>query len=100
VTRRIVRTSPAFFEQLDQQLGASRGPSGEPSATDFLVLELPAIVEALATRFRELPEAVEGVPDARMAIGTGKLVQAFAVYGLLMGDESVELIGVEIDVGS
>jgi hypothetical protein len=64
------------------------------------VLELPAIVEAFATRFRELPEAVEGVPDARMTIGTGKLVRAFAVYGLLMGDESVELIGVEIDVGS
>lgn len=28
------------------QLGDTRGPNGEPSATDFLVLELPAIVEA------------------------------------------------------
>ena len=96
--RRTVRTSPAFFEQLDLQLGDARGPGGEPSATDFLVFELPAIVEAFATRFDELPEAVEGVSDARMAIGTGKLVRAFAVYGLLMDDNSVELIGVEIDL--
>jgi hypothetical protein len=36
--------------------------------------------------------------DARMAIGTGKLVRAFAVYGLRMADDSVELIGVEIDL--
>ncbi len=65
MTRRIVRTSQAFFDQLDQRLGTSRGPSGEPSATDFLVVELPAIVEAFATRFDELPEAVEGVPHGR-----------------------------------
>lgn len=98
MTRRTVRTSQAFFDQLDGQLGTSRGPNGEPTATDFLVVELPAIVEAFATRFDELPEAVEGVPHARMAIGTGALVSAFAVYGLLMADDSVELIGVEIDL--
>lgn len=67
MTRRVVRASPAFFDQLDTQLGAERGPHGEPSATDFLVVEVPAIVEAFAARFDELPEAVEGVPDARKA---------------------------------
>jgi hypothetical protein len=81
MTRRAVRAGPAFFEQLDTQLGAERGPHGEPSATDFLVVEVPAIVETFATRFEDLPEAVEGVPDARMVIGTGKLVRAFAVMG-------------------
>lgn len=34
-----------------------------------------------------------------MAIGTGHLVKAFAVYGLRMADDSVELIGIEIDAG-
>jgi hypothetical protein len=43
--RRIVRVTDAFFEQLDTQLGADRGPQGAPSATDFLVLELPPIVD-------------------------------------------------------
>jgi hypothetical protein len=65
VTRRAVRISPAFFDQLDRRLGPARGPLGEPSATDFLVVELPAVVEAFATRFDELPEAVEGVSYAR-----------------------------------
>ena len=97
MTRRIVRASPAFFVDLDRQLGPDRGPHGEPSATDFLVIELPAIVERFATGFDTLPEAVEGVAEARMVIGTGRLVRAFAVYGLLMSDDSVELIGIEID---
>jgi hypothetical protein len=97
VTRRIVRASPAFFVDLDRQLGPDRGPHGEPSATDFLVIELPAVVERFATDFETLPEAVEGVAEARMVIGTGRLVRAFAVYGILMSDDSVELIGIEID---
>ena len=98
--RRIVRASPAFFVDLDRQLGPDRGPHGEPSATDFLVIELPAVVERFATGFETLPEAVEGVAEARMVIGTGRLVRAFAVYGLLMSDDSVELIGIEIDTTS
>jgi hypothetical protein len=97
VTRRIVRASAAFFDDLDRQLGPDRGLRGEPSATDFLVIEVPAIVEQFATDFESLPEAVEGVAEARMVIGTGRLVRAFAVYGLLMGDDSIELIGIEID---
>jgi hypothetical protein len=100
VIRRIVRASPAFFVDLDRQLGPDRGPHGEPSATDFLVIELPAVVERFATDFETLPEAVEGVAEARMVIGTGRLVRAFAVYGLLMSDDSVELIGIEIDTTS
>jgi hypothetical protein len=100
VIRRIVRASPAFFVDLDRQLGPDRGPHGEPSATDFLVIELPAVVERFATGFETLPEAVEGVAEARMVIGTGRLVRAFAVYGLLMSDDSVELIGIEIDTTS
>jgi hypothetical protein len=100
VTRRIVRASTAFFEDLDRQPGPYRGPHGEPSATDFLVIEVPAIVEQFATGFDTLPEAVEGVAEARMVIGTSRLVRAFAVYGLLMSDDSVELIGIEIDTTS
>ena len=53
--------TPAFFEQLDQQLLQDRGGAGAPSATDFLVLDLPVIVERFATAFDDLPEAVEGV---------------------------------------
>jgi len=42
--RREVRVAESFFEDLDLQLGGERGPNGEPSATDFLVVDLPAVV--------------------------------------------------------
>ena len=96
--RRIVRVTDSFFEQLDEQLGASRGSNGEPSSTDFLVMELPAVVERFAIDFDSLPELVEGLPASRMLIASGVLVRAFAVYGLLMSDDSIELIGVELDM--
>lgn len=61
--RRVVRVTAFFFEQLDEQLAPERGDDGQPSATDFLVMELPAVVERFATRFEELPEIVEGFAD-------------------------------------
>ena len=96
--RRVVRVSTALFDQLDRQLGSGRGNTGEPSATDFLVIDLPVIVERFATDFEALPEAVEGVPAARVMVAAGRLVRAVAVYGLLAADDSVDLIGVEIDL--
>lgn len=80
--RRRVRVGEAFFAQLDGQLTPDRGPQGQPSSTDF----------------DALPEIVEGFGGARMLIARGLLVRAFAVYGLLMADDSIELIGVELDV--
>lgn len=77
--RREVRVSEEFFRQLDDQLGESRGPGGQPSATDYLVLELPAIVERFASGFEELAEMVEGVPAARLLVTTGVLVRASVV---------------------
>ncbi|MDZ7733917.1 MAG: hypothetical protein U5R31_13385 [Acidimicrobiia bacterium] len=97
--RREVRVSEEFFRQLDRQLGASRGPSGEPSATDYLVIELPAIVERFAVDFDHLAEVVEGVPSARMLLTTGLLVRASAVYGLELSEGVVELVGIELDLG-
>ena len=60
--RREVRVADSFFARLDEQFGTERGPSGEPSATDFIVIDLPAIVELFATTFDDLPEAIPGLP--------------------------------------
>ncbi|MDW3217125.1 MAG: hypothetical protein R8F63_00820 [Acidimicrobiales bacterium] len=95
--RREVRVSSAFFEMLDLQLRPDRGPNGEPSATDFLVIDLPEIVDAFVVGFDELPEVVEGLGSARVYIGAGALVSGVAVYGVEIADGVVELIGVEID---
>ena len=95
--RRVVRVTAGFFDQLDTYFAAERGPNGEPSATDFLVLELPAIVERFATDFDALPEIVDGVSAGRMLITAGVLVQAIAVYGIATSETSVDLIGVTVE---
>jgi hypothetical protein len=97
--RREVRVSEEFFRQLDSQLGPTRGSAGEPSSTDYLIIELPAIVERFATDFDSLAEFVDGVHAARMLITTGVLAPASVVYGLEVADGGIELIGVMLDLG-
>ena len=95
--RRVVRVSQAFFDQLDSQLRPERGPAGQPSAHDFVVIELPVVIERFAMGFETLPEAIAGVPSARMLIAPGLLVRAFAAHGTLLHDDSIELVGITID---
>lgn len=95
--RRVVRVSAVFFDQLDELLGPERGDAGEPSATDFVVIELPAVIERFATDFESLPEIIDGAPSGRMLIAPGLLVRAFAVYGILVTDDSLELVGITIE---
>lgn len=96
--RLTVRVSRAVFDQVDRVLGPERGPHGEPSATDFLTVDLLAIVEVFATRFDELPEAFTGRPDYRLLISAAVLVPAVAVVGQITSDGSVELIGIQFDL--
>lgn len=95
--RRTVRVSPAAFDQLDSQLPQDRGPRGEASVGDFIVLELPAVVERFASGFEDLPEIIEGTPGGRMLIAPGLLVRAYVVYGILLDDDTVEIVGISID---
>lgn len=91
-----VHVTDTFFEELDRQLPAERGPIGQPSTTDFIVIDLPAIVEQFATTFDELPVAIEGLSSIRMLIGTSALVRAFVVQGMLTQDGIVKLAGIDI----
>lgn len=88
----------SFFDDLDRQLPAERGPHGEPSVSDFLALDLLYIVDIFATRFDELPERFPGRGDYRELIGTGRLVYAYAVVGQLAPDEAVELVEIDLDL--
>ena len=96
-SRRVVRATQEFFEDLDRQLGPDRGPSGEPSANDFNVADLLRIVERFATDFDSMPELITGRPDYRVLAGTGILVAGFLVVGHLASDGAVELIELDLD---
>jgi hypothetical protein len=95
--RREVRVADSFFEELDTQLSAERGPNGEPSATDFIILDLPRIVEEFSLRFDGLPEAVPDVGAVRMLVGIGTLTIAYVVHGVETSTGRIELLGVELD---
>jgi len=97
MTRREVRVTDSFFVGLDSQLRPERGPNGESSATDFIVIDLPTIVEQFATSFDDLAEAIPGVPSLRMLVGTGALVRAYVVHGIEVGDGVIDLVAIDID---
>jgi hypothetical protein len=98
--RLVVRATPSFFVDLDRQLGPERGENGEPSANDFQAFELLEIVEQFATDFWNLPELIPGRNDYRVLIGTGFLVRAFSVVGQLAPDGAVEVISLDLDLGT
>ncbi len=100
MTRRIVRVTDQFFEDLDNYLGPERGPNGEPSTMDFIRLDLMPIVDAFAGRFDDLLEAVPGHPDQRVLITAGRLVPRIAATGILTPDGEVELIQLDLDLDS
>jgi len=96
--RRVVRATASFFEDLDRQLGAERGTSGEPSSNDFQVFDLLRIVDWFATSFDDLPELIPGRPDYRILISVGMLVPRVAVLGQLAPDGAVELVQLDLDL--
>ncbi len=97
MTRRVVRVDPQFFAEFDAQLGGTRGPDGEPSSSDFLLIELPSIADAFAESFDEFPALFIGRDDYRYLVTTGTLIAAAVVVGQLVADGSIVLFGIEID---
>lgn len=97
-SRRTVRATARFFEDLDRQLPSERGPSGEPSTNDFQVFELLRIVERFAVGFDDLPRLIADRDDYRILITAGVLVPRFSVVGQLAPDGAVELVQLDIDL--
>jgi hypothetical protein len=97
-SRRIVRVDSQFFVELDAQLGEHRGPNGEPSSSDFLLLDLPPIAEEFAERFNSLPSMYAKRSDYRYLVATGRLVAAALIVGQLTNDGTIALVSIEIDL--
>ncbi len=97
MNRREVRVADSFFARLDEQLGNERGADGKPSATDFIVIDLPTVVEQFAVGFDDLAEAIPGVPSLRMFVGTGALVHAYVVQGIQISGDIIELVAIDIE---
>ena len=97
--RRQVRVSQTFFERLDELFPEERSAEGSPSATDFLLHEIPAIIDRLADAFEQATTPFVAGSDIRVLVTAGVLVDFMAVYALLADDGAVEIIYIEIQPG-
>jgi hypothetical protein len=91
VADRVVRFTAGFFERLDSLFPEERSPEGGPSATDFLLYELPRIRDQLAADFEGTTLPADE-PPVRVWVGSGVLVRHLAVYGYIDDDGAVEVI--------
>lgn len=97
MTERKVRFTESFFEQLDELLPSERGADGTPSITDFLVLEVPGLRDALAADAVRLTQPT-GIAGVRMYINTGMLMPGVVMY-MLVDEHDVEVFAVSFDLG-
>ena len=92
-----VRITRQFFERLDELLPRERTPEGGPSATDFLLHEMPPIIEKLAADFEGTTTPLPNGSTMRALVATGLLVPLLAVYAELADDGSVEAFYLDIE---
>jgi hypothetical protein len=94
--RRSVRFSASFFDRLDELLPAERTAAGTPSAADFLLHEIPPIIDRLAESYESVTLSVESLPNVRVLITAGALVPTIALYTTLAADDAVQVLYLDI----
>ncbi len=97
MTDRPVRVLDSFYDNVFRGLRIERGPNGEPSADDFLDLDLPGIIDYFAACYDTLPRYLTDHPHYRVLIGSGLTVYAYHVVCQLAPDGAVELIQIGFD---
>jgi hypothetical protein len=95
--RRTVRVGASFFDDLDAALPSERSTTGTPSTADFLLYEMPLVIERLATDLEGSTTVVAGADDVRLLITSGLLVRHIAAYAIVLDDGSVDLVALEIE---
>lgn len=96
MSSRTLRVDPRFFTELDAQLNESRGPDGEPSASDFVLVALPTVSGVFARTLDQLPTLYPDHDDYRYLVATGLLVRPVNTTAQLGPDGSIVLFGIDL----
>ena len=91
VPERLVRFSDSFFDRLDALLPAERPGDGSPSATDFLLIDVPRLRDRLANDYRGSTLPTDD-PDVRVIVAASMLFRAVALYVVEMPDGHIEVV--------
>jgi hypothetical protein len=97
VPDRQVRFTDSFFDRPDVLIPAERSSDGSPSATDFLLIDVPRLRDMLAEDYlgSTMPTAD---PDVRVLIAACVLFRAAALYTVEMPDGHIEVVWLALDV--
>jgi hypothetical protein len=98
--RRAVRVNEEVFDQLEAKLKAYKdtGRIPVPSVNNFLLHELPRIIEQLATSYETSTRQLGEEPFIRMWLDQGRFCTLIGCYVTLGDDGAVEILGVDIDL--
>lgn len=96
--RRQVRVTEEFFDRLDYLLPQERSAGGMPSGADFLLHEMPKIIDALAEDYLGTTLPVDGVDDVRMLITSGIMVAFIVVYVVVAADGGIEIVSLDLEL--
>ena len=73
--RRRVRVAQAFFDRLDELLADERDVDGAPSSADFLLHDMPAVIDRLAESYESSTVPIAGGSEIRVLITSGHLIK-------------------------
>ncbi len=99
MTERLVRVAAGVFDHLDEVLGEDRSADGRPSPTDFLVHDLPPLLDLLRSDYERVTRPLAPGGVVRVLVSVGVLVRAVAVYAVEAIDGSIAVVGIDIDHG-
>jgi hypothetical protein len=95
--RRIVRVGTPFFDRLDELFPAERSLEGQASSTDFLLHELPRVIDRLAEDLEHSTFIVASDPSVRVFASAGLLVAFLAIYLVVELDGAVTILSLEVE---
>jgi hypothetical protein len=100
-TRREVRVRAEFFGELESKLKAFKdiGRLPVPSPNNFLLHELPRIIDQLAEDYEGNTRPLEEHPFVRMWLDQGRFCTLIGVFATLADhDGAVEILSVDIEL--
>ena len=99
-TRRDVRVTQDFFDRLDSKLKAYKdaGHIPVPSPTNFLLHELPRIINQLAEDYEGSTEPLSDDPFIRLWVDQGRYIALIGVYTTLADDGAVEVLSIDMEL--
>jgi len=83
--------SQTFFDRIDELLPEGRCGEGSPSSADFLLRDMPAVIDRLGLAYESSTAALAEGFDVRVLVTDSTLVDFMSLYVTLADNGDVEI---------